>query len=185
MVTREKRYTIDQFEAFIALPENVNRRFELLNGEIIERMPTEEHGLIVSNILAFIWNFIRPRKLGRVTVEARHRVPNDDHKARIPDIAYTSAERALPLTTQGPVPQMPDLAVEVKSPDDSYLELRQKAAYYLDNGSKMVWLVFPEKRIIEVYRPDVDVEILTPGDSISGHELLPGFTLAVDDVFVE
>ena len=183
MAVQKTRYTVDEFEAFAALPENAERRFELVNGEIIETMPTEEHGVIAANILAFIWNFLRTHALGRVAVEPRHRMPNDDHNALIPDIAFTSHERALPLTTQGPVPQMPDLAVEVKSPDDSILELREKAAYYLANGSRMVWLVLPRPRVIEVYRLNEDVEILTAADTLQGYAVLPGFTLAVSEIF--
>jgi len=78
---------------------------------------------------------------------------------------------------------MPDLAVEIKSPDDTYTELRLKAAYYLANGSETVWLGYPEKRMVEVSRKGSDVEILLESDTIDGGDLLPGFSLPVRDIF--
>ena len=50
MAIQERRYTVEEFEAFIAKAENVDRLFELIDGEIIEKMPTEEHNLIIGNI---------------------------------------------------------------------------------------------------------------------------------------
>jgi Uma2 family endonuclease len=49
----------------------------------------------------------------------------------------------------------------------------------------MVWLVFPQKQLIEVYRPDADVVILTADDMLEGGDVLPGFTLPVKDIFEE
>jgi Uma2 family endonuclease len=85
---------------------------------------------------------------------------------------------------KGSVPEMPDLAVEVKSPDDSLKLLRDKAHYYLANGTRLVWLVIPEKRLVEVYTPD-DEQILTEEDTLSGEDVLPGFTLPVRDIFAD
>ena len=77
---------------------------------------------------------------------------------------------------------MPDLAIEVKSPDDTYKQMREKADYYLQNGTKLVWLVYPEKRIVEVYTNEQQ-DILTLEDRLTGGELLPEFELSVKDIF--
>lgn len=50
MAIQERLYTVEEFEAFIAEAENVDRLFELIDGEIFEKMPTEEHSLIIGNI---------------------------------------------------------------------------------------------------------------------------------------
>lgn len=180
-----KTYTVEEFERFLALPENADRLFELIDGEIVEKMPTEEHGLIQVNVAAELRNYAKPRELGRVTVEPRHQTPEDRYNSRLPDIAFTSKERALPLVTKGAVPQLPDLAVEIQSPDDSLRKMRAKAAYYLANGSRLVWLVLPEKRLVEVYRADGEVDILTENDTLDGGDVLPGFTLPVQEIFAE
>jgi Uma2 family endonuclease len=80
---------------------------------------------------------------------------------------------------------MPDLAVEIKSPDDTVKELREKAAYYLANGARLVWLIYPAKHMVEVYTPDGDVEILVEGDLLTGGDVLPGFSLPVAEVFAD
>jgi Uma2 family endonuclease len=80
---------------------------------------------------------------------------------------------------------MPDLAVEIKSPDDTYMFMRDKAEYYVQHGCHIVWLIYPEKRIVEVYQPGKDLDLLVAGDMLSGGEILPGFTLAVEAVFGE
>ena len=184
MAIQKKMMTIGEFEAWIALPAHAHRRFELLDGEIIEKMPTQFHAAIVSLLNFFLVAYLRQHPIGWALVEARYQLPDDEHNARVPDLSYVS-DRSRPLVKKGPAPYMPDLAIEVKSPDDGYLMMRAKAAYYLDNGSRMVWLVFPEKQLVEVYRPDVDVEILNHDDTLHGYDVLPGFTLAVAEVFAE
>jgi Uma2 family endonuclease len=61
-----KPYTIEEFDQFIALPENADRRFELIDGEIIEKMPTEERGVIVSTLSGEIYVFLKQNPLGRL-----------------------------------------------------------------------------------------------------------------------
>ncbi len=185
VITQNVQMTIDEFEAFIARPENTERRFELIHGEIVEKtMPTEEHGLISARLIFLLGQFVYGSLLGRLTVEARHKQAHDQKNARIPDISFTRRERLLPVTTEGAVPQMPDLCIEIKSPDDTYKQMREKAAFYLSAGVALVWLVFPEKRIIETYTASEQaVYTAANEDVIGGGDVLPGFSLAVVDVF--
>ena len=80
---------------------------------------------------------------------------------------------------------MPDLAVEVQSPDDYPKEMREKAAYYLANGSRMVWLIFTGKRSrrIEIHRRDQPVQTLNIDDILDGGDVLPDFKVVVKDLF--
>lgn len=82
---------------------------------------------------------------------------------------------------EAPVP--PDLAVEVRSPTDRVRTLRVKAERYLELGTALVWLVFPEDQTVEVYTADSDVQVFRVGDVLTGGALLPGFTLPVQAVF--
>lgn len=175
--------TVDEFERLLERPENRDRLLELIHGEVVEKMPTEEDDLIAGNLVFALSAYNRQHKLGRVGVEVRHRLPGDRHNSRMPDVSFSSARR--PLVTGGGVPEMADLAVEIKSPGDTVRQLREKAAYYLEQGSHMVWLVYPSQRIVEVYTPDEDVLILVEGDQLTGGEVLPGFSLPVADVFID
>lgn len=181
MPVKEHEYTIEMFEQFLRLPENSRRLFELIQGEIVEKMPTEEHGLIAGNVITALNNFAKPRRLGRAGVEVRHQILHDMLNSRLPDVTFTVVRR--PLVRQGSVAHMADLIVEIKSPDDTVRAMRAKADYYLTHGARLVWLVLPEKRLVEVYRLDEDVEIFDESDVLSGDDLLPGFTLPVADIF--
>jgi Uma2 family endonuclease len=181
-VQKEHLYTVAEFEQLLTQPENRDRLLELINGEIIEKMPTEEHGEITLIIGGALRTYVITHKLGRVGVEVRHRMPTDDANSRLPDISFIAGNR--PRVTEGSVPQMPDLAVEIKSPDDSLKALREKAHYYLLNGTRMVWIIEPAKRFVVFLTPDED-EILMEGETLTGGDVLPGFELPVSDIFAD
>jgi Uma2 family endonuclease len=182
MAVERRLYTVDEFEQYADAPENANRLLELVEGEIREKMPTEQHSICAGNIFTPLAAFAHPKKLGRVTFEVRHRKPDDKRNALIPDVSFNSAKR--PIVERGSVPELPDLVVEVKSPDDSLKELRDKMHYYIANGVKIGWLVIPEKRLIEVYTAEIE-DVLTENDTLTGGDVLPGFTLPVRDVFAD
>jgi Uma2 family endonuclease len=185
MTVQKKLYTVDEFEVFIALPENRDRLFELIDGEIYEKMPTEEHGVIQVNIASPLKVFVKPRGLGRVAVEARHRPAGDRRNDRLPDVSFRRVQPDEALVKRGAVEQMPDLAVEIKSPDDQFDDLVKKAEFYLAHGSRLVWLVYPRTRMVVVYRPNLPPVTLTESDVLEADDVLPGFTLPVRDVFEE
>jgi Uma2 family endonuclease len=186
MVVQKKLYTVEEYEEFIARPENRERRFELIHGEIVEKMPTEKHGLVAGNFFAALWNYVKPRKLGRVAIEVRHGLKQDKHNDRIPDVSC-NLDMDRPIVEKGAVPRMPDIAVEVQSPSNSRQQMRDKAEYYLQNGSRLVWLACIEDQTVDecTLGEDGQMHIKTYGmdDELSGGEVLPGFTLAVRDIF--
>ena len=177
------KYTVEEFEQLFTQAEYGDRLLELIHGEVVEKMPTEEHGVVASNIVFTLRSYVQIHKSGRVGVEVRHRIPADEWNSRMPDVSYSTARRA--MVTKGSVPTMPDLAVEVQSPDDTIKEMREKATYYLANGAKLVWLVYPRKRIVEVYDANGEIDILHEGETLSGEDVLPGFTLPVIDIFAD
>lgn len=181
MTVLERQVTTTEFERFLQLPENQERLFELIHGEIVEKMPTEERGMIVINIGAAIRIYLKQHQVGRVGAEIRYKLPADRYNSRMPDLSVNSRQR--PVVREGSVPQMPELAVEIKSPTDSIKRIREKAHYYLANGAQVVWLVFPNKRYVEVYQLDGEMEVLVGDDLLDGSDVLPGFTMSVADVF--
>ncbi|MEL6270460.1 MAG: Uma2 family endonuclease [Chloroflexota bacterium] len=180
MTIQEFVYTLPEFETLLRQPENNNRSIELIHGTVVEKMaPTQEHGYIAANVSGELRAHVKPRDLGRVSVETAHTSTDDTYNYRIPDVSFVSGDA---LTKQGAVPHMPDLAVEIKSPDDSYAELREKANYYLTNGAKLVWLIFPDKQRVEVHTPD-EVTTLEADDTLDGGDVLPDFKIAVSVLF--
>ncbi len=181
MVIQDRLYSVEEFEEIIARPENRDRLFELVNGEIVEKVPTQQHGMITLKTGSRILTWIELGHPGRVAVEVRHQLPGDKHNSRLPDISYY-ADTTTPVVERGAMLRMPDLAVEVKSPDDSLKEMTEKAAYYLANSVRMVWLIYPEMKLVEVLTPD-NRQLLNENDTLDGGSVLPGFTMAVRDIF--
>ena len=79
----------------------------------------------------------------------------------------------------------PDLAVEVRSPDNTLAELSVKANEYLEAGARMVWIVDPPTRTVQVMRPGRPAVTLSLDDVLDGGDVLPGFSLPVSRLFAE
>ncbi len=177
-----KKLTRDEFYAIANLPENAEKILELVDGEIVEKMVSYVPSVIAINIATELKLFVRGTALGTITgVDGCYDMPNGDMLC--PDVAFIVKARLTEVPTrEAPVP--PYLAVEIKSPTDTYIGTRQKTEKYLAMGVRLVWLVFPEKQFVEVYAPGQDSDMLGINDELSGGAVLPGFKLNVRDVFL-
>lgn len=181
MVTRT--YTLSEYHNFIDRPENADRLFELIDGEIVEKMPSFTPSYIAGLIIYFLNAFVLPRQLGYVTSpDGGYILSEDKDVVLIPDVAFILKEN-LEKTPEREAEAPPDFAVEIKSPTDRKRALRRKAEKYLQYGTKLVWLVFPEDKIVEVYTPDDDVQTYGVDDTLTGGDVLPEFTLPVREIF--
>lgn len=142
-----------------------------------------EHGMIVINMGIEIRLYFRQNPIGRISTEAQHQDPADELNSYLPDLSVVIGNEK-PVVRRGATLYMPDLAVEVKSPENILKQLRQKADYYLAHRTRLVWIVLPQPRIIEIYTLD---EEAVPGfdDTLTGGDVLPGFTLPVRTIFEE
>jgi Uma2 family endonuclease len=177
-----KLYTVAEYETFLKRPENQDCIYELINGEIVPMSPSVPHGESAHLLSLRMGIYNLKAKVGRILIEVRYRMPGDEHNSHIPDLSFI-AGMDTELPESGAVPRMPDLAVEIKSPEDSEPKMRAKATYYLKNGSKLVWLLFTDRKTIEVHRPNAEPITLTETDTLDGGDVLPGFTVAVRDLF--
>jgi Uma2 family endonuclease len=180
----DKLYILEEFEDF--LRQHGERRYELIYGEIIEKMPPEQHGVISLKIGARLLAFVEQHQIkAHVGVEVRYERPEDRYNSRIPNVSLRLTDE--PLTDKGAVLQMPDLAVEVQSPDDDPHDLREKASYYLHKGSRLVWLIYPNRQQVEVCRLDansqMEIVTLNSDEMLTGGDVLTGFHLLVADIF--
>ncbi len=161
-------------------------RGELIRGVLCETMATGgEHGEIVMNLGGELRNFIRPRKLGRLFgSDTGIRLERDPDMVREPDIAFISTNK-IPLETRvrGFYEAVPDLVVEVASPGDSRAKLNDRALMWLHYGVRLVWVVHPDDRTIDVHREGQKVVVLGEADNLDGLEVLSGFTCPVSGIF--
>ncbi len=161
-------------------------RGELIRGELHETMSTGiNHGRTVIKASVQLGNFIMPRQLGTlVGSDTGIWLERDPDTVREPDIAYISAEK-MPLDADIPgySEVVPDLVVEVRSPNNSLREIREKALMWLDFGVHLLWVAHPETRTVDVYGIGSSVLTLTEDDTLDGGEVLPGFSCPVRDIF--
>jgi Uma2 family endonuclease len=105
---------------------------------------------------------------------------------RGPDVSFVSRDREATIkAVRGFIPGAPDLAVEVRSPDNTLVELLVKANEYLDAGARLVWIVDPPTRSVLVKRPGRPAATQSVDDMLDGGDLLPGFSLPLSRVFAE
>ncbi|MCE7949341.1 MAG: Uma2 family endonuclease [Chloroflexi bacterium CFX4] len=188
MIAREKT-TIANFEAFLALPENAEKHFELFDGAIYEMTPTSElPGIINMRLSARLQLFIEENSLGLLTSpENGFQLSPLDMLA--PDAAFIASGRLKGLRKRGFFQIAPDLAVEVISPSDSVTAVQRKAARYLALGVREVWIIYPSEGRADVCRPDpsgesdMRVKQLNKGDAFEGGDLLPNFRLPLATLF--
>jgi Uma2 family endonuclease len=160
-------------------------RCELVRGELIMMSPAGwEHGNITYELSRLLGNHIKARGLGKVcTAETGFILARHPDTVRAPDIAFVRTERLPRERRRGFYDGPPDLAVEVVSPDDRASEIQAKVQEWFVGGCHLVWVVDPQTRTITVYQPDRSVQVLRETDELTGGDVVPGFTLAVRQVF--
>ena len=161
-------------------------RGELIRGVFYETTPPGKIHAIVALKLGFLLlTFVFPRRLGVVTSEIGVWIERGPDTVRAPDIAFFSIEKDPPgaEASRGYSTAVPDLAVEVRSPNDSLAYMREKALMWLRHGARMVWNVHPDTRTVDVYRRGHPTITLEEGDELDGYDVIPGFACGVSEIF--
>lgn len=184
MTSPARVYTTEEFDSFIEQPENAERLWELIAGEIFEVPSNPYVSAIAAKIIVLIGIYLLKHKLGHLTGEAGGYMVAGERYA--PDVAFIAYEKQPKLVKNGYNPNPPDLAVEVISSDssDERDKLRIKITNYLSVGT-LVWVVKPENKLIEVHQSGQAVKIFREQDTIDGGDVLPNFLMNVKDVFEE
>lgn len=105
---------------------------------------------------------------------------------RSPDASWVRRDRWEALTPkqrEGFIPLCPDFVVELRSKTDSLKMLQAKMMEYRSNGAQLGWLLDPKNKQVEIYRAGQDVEILEQPSTLSGEDVLPGFTLILKRIW--
>ena len=124
--------------------------------------------------------------LGEAYSEILLRLALPVDRRRRPDVIFIpysvwSKNRAIPITNTWDV--LPSLSVEVVSPNDLADEIRTKVEEYLTSGVRLVWVVYPRLRLVDVYEPAGLCRVVRFADILDGGDVLPGFKLTIDDIF--
>ena len=155
--------------------------YEYVKGELIQMPPTSgEHGDISMSLVVFLGPYVRKNQLGRVyTSDTGFRIGD---RVLMPDIAFVSSAR-LPEDRRKAFEIPPDLAVEVVSPTDAQFRIVEKALVYLNAGTQLVWVIEPIAKTVTVYRSETDIKTLTREDTLTGEDVVEGFSCQVAQLF--
>ncbi|HEY0513444.1 MAG TPA: Uma2 family endonuclease [Thermoanaerobaculia bacterium] len=158
---------------------------ELVNGRIVPLSPTGGiHGRAEARLTTRLSTFVESSQRGEVlTGEVGIYIRRDPDTVRAADVVFISKERWARYRPEGYLNVAPEIVVEVLSPGDRRGELAEKLQDYFSAGVDRVWVLDSKQRRISAYRSLTDVQHFQVGDILTDEELLPGFSLAIADLF--
>jgi Uma2 family endonuclease len=168
------------------LPEE--NRFEEVDGKRVELPPMSAYASIIASRLwgeVIIW--LRTQDLGAAVAEVLFQLPAPINRNRRPDVAFVSYER---WPKSRPYPEsenawavVPDLVAEVVSPTDYAEDILERVEEYLRAGVRLVWVVYPRRRLLHAYQSLTQIRGLTRQNVLDGADVLPGFRLPLEALF--
>lgn len=174
--------TTAAFDEWVRLPENSERRFERIAGEVVEVVSNSLAARIAFRIGGFLFVYLQQHDIGTATgADGGYQVGSERY---IPDVGFIRYERQTGDATAAYYPAAPDLAVEIVSPSFRPERLMIKMGNYLAAGT-MVWMVYLTEREVQVYKPGQPVELIDSNGTLSGGDILPGFEIVLQDIFTD
>jgi Uma2 family endonuclease len=164
-VAETKLLTAEEFMA-ADLGEGI---FELVRGGIVELPePTTEHGRVCVNVVYALESFGRQTGLGyAISNDSAVLTERDPDTVRGPDVCFcTHARWPRSQLGKGLPPVPPDLAVEVFSPGNRQGKMSKKISEYLEVGTLLVWVVYPARRSVMIYRSDDEIPLTLGEEAI-------------------
>lgn len=174
-------------DMLLRMPDD-GARYELIEGALRRMSPAGfQHGRIIMNIATPLDTHVRAYKLGIVcAAETGFVLASNPDTVRAADVAFIRHERIEhEPSVEGYWPGAPDLAVEVISPHDLYTEVDEKVAAWLDAGTRMVVVVNPRRHLVMLYHSHTQITLLREVDILRGGDVVPGWQLAIADIFSE
>ena len=172
------------FQDFERLPEQEGIHYELDQGELVmEASPTFLHNLIRDRIAARLSQLVKSHRLGVIIVEMDFRLAPET--VRNPDVAFISAKHVASINLdRSPVDGSPALAIEVISPSNLAQDTLKKVGQYLSAGTKVVWIIHPSLRVVEIHTGSEVRHLKEPGSLAEDQLFAPhSFSLSLDTLF--
>ena len=161
-----------------------DKRVELVRGVLVVREPAgSRHGRVAMELARHLGNHVHTHGLGAVyAAETGFTLARDPDTVRAPDVAFVQRERLPEPEPVGFPALAPDLVVEVLSPGDRPGEVLAKVADWLAAGTRLVWVVDPDRRLARVYGADGSEQIVTEGLALTGEDVVPAFSCPLADI---
>lgn len=160
-------------------------RYELIQGELRDMPPANpEHGYYTMSLGARVQVYVEDNDLGAgFAAETGFIIARNPDTVLAPDFAFIAKDR-LPA----PIPKkfaelVPELVLETGSPADKERDIEEKVRLWLDAGVRMVWELDLSRRVLTVHRPGAEPRPLGAEETLSGEDVLPGFSLPLSRLF--
>lgn len=161
-------------EELLQIPD---KHAELVRGVLVVREPPGlRHGRIALQLGRRLADHVDAKSLGRVYVESGFRLASNPDTVRGPDVAFISQTRLPEPEPVGYPALAPDLVVEILSPSGRPGETLGKVADWLSAGSRLVWVIDPERRLARIYRSDGTEDVVAAENALQGEDVVPRFT---------
>jgi Uma2 family endonuclease len=167
--------------------------FELINGEIVPKMPTVSGHSKYGKRLYLALLPLEQRGLGEVHQEATFTLtdnPDWVRGSRIPDVMFilqstlVEFRNTVPDADSKPFILVPELVIEIVSPTDNYSDVLKKVRQFLADGVRLVWVIDPQVQEVMVYTQGSKQQITLSGDdTLTADGVLPDFALKIADLF--
>jgi Uma2 family endonuclease len=164
--------------------------YEIVDGRHVELPPMSFFAtLLATRLTVEMGIFLKAHDLGFLAVETLFHLGLPADRNRRPDIAFVSyvrwAKARAKDKSQNVWDVVPDLVVEIVSPNDDATELLEKLAEYFQAGVQLIWVVYPHPAMVYAFRSMTEVQGLTPNDTLAGGKILPAFELPLKNLFVD
>jgi len=163
--------------------------YEIIDGVKVELPPTSaDSSVLAARLARLVSNHGVEKGLGEAYPEILFKLPLPKDRNRKPDLAfvpYSQWPRDRPLPSTNAWDVLPDLCVEVVSPNDMADEIETKINEYFEAGVRLVWVVYPRQERFYVYDSPSRVRRLTRADTLDGGVVLPDFQLPLAELFLQ
>jgi Uma2 family endonuclease len=179
-------------EAYLEVLDNIPA--EVIHGEIVPVSPPQlKHIRVAHRVYDSLKPYVVQNELGEAFIEAPYLLAAEDctgwvGDARLSDVSFIAADRMQAHLDKygeaGPIRLAPDIAFEVVSPTDKFSDVLDKVALYLQYGVRLVIVFDPQSRRTYKFTPENPAgTLLTDTDTLTGDPVLPGWSIALSDVF--
>ena len=180
MTTSTKPITADELYAMGDIG-----RCELIYGELVMMSPAgARHGIVAARIGRIVGQFVDDHDVGATFAAETGFIIQQPDLVRGPDCAFVRKDRlAVGLRRKGYFDGVPDLAVEVTSPDDTKREVSEKVNMWLAGGTTSCWVVDPDRHTVTIHRTARPPIELSGDAALADEPTLPGFSVKISEFF--
>ncbi len=154
---------------------------EWVDGEVVElNVGGKKHARIQARIARKLDEYLERRRGGYVAVELHCRLKaGGGVRFRLPDVAVVLGDEEPEARY---LDRAPDLVAEIRSPEDSLSGLHLKIAEYLENGTRLAWLILPEEQAALVFAPNAPTRTVLRDGVLEGGDVLPGLRIPLSEI---